>query len=78
MFETQQILALIGTSDVHATVLVESKVHEHKKTATRKVNVRPLKESSLQAVDHYLKQIDWSPVSFEDHVDNKVNVFGET
>ena len=43
----------------------------------RKVIVRPLKQSSLQAFDDYLKQIDWSPVFFEDHVDNKVKVFLE-
>ena len=52
-------------------------MHAPKKKATRKVNVRPLKESSLQAFDDYLKQIDWSPVFFEDHLDNKVNVFLE-
>ena len=73
MFESQRILAPVGSSD-HATVLVESKVHAPKKKAIRKVIVRPLKESSLQAFDDYLKQIDWSPVFFEDHVDNKVKV----
>ena len=62
MFESPRILAPVGSSD-HATVLVESKVHAPKKKAIRKVIVRPLKESSLQAFDDYLKQIDWSPVS---------------
>ena len=76
MFETPRILAPIGTSD-HATVLVESKVHAPKMKATRKVNVKPLKESSLQAFDDYLKQIDWSLVFLEDHVDSMVNVFLE-
>ena len=71
MFESPRILAPVGSSD-HATVLVESKVHAPEKKAIRKVIVRPLKESSLQAFDDYLKQIDWSPVFFEDHVDNKV------
>ena len=57
MFEPPRILAPVGSSD-HATVLVESKVHAPKKKAIRKVIVRPLKESSLQAFDDYLKQID--------------------
>ena len=73
MFESPRILAPVGSSD-HATVLVE--FHAPKKEI-RKVIVRPLKESSLQAFDDYLKQIDWSPVFFEDHVDNKVKVFLE-
>ena len=76
MFESPQILAPVGSSD-HATVLVESKVHAPKKKVIRKVIVRLLKESSLPAFDDYLKQIDWSPVLFEDHVDNKVKVFLE-
>ena len=76
MFESPRILAAVGSSD-HATVLVWSKVNAPKKKATRKVIVRPLKKSSLQAFDDYLKQIDWSPVFFEDHVDNKVKVFLE-
>ena len=76
LFETPRNMAPIGTSD-HATVFVASKVHAPKKKVTRKVNVRPLKESSLQAFDDYLKQIDWSPVFFENHVDNKVNIFLE-
>jgi hypothetical protein len=75
-FETPKILAPIATSD-HATILLDAKVHVTRKNAIRKVKVRPLKQSSLQGFEEYLKHYDWLPVLSENNVDNKVDSFLE-
>jgi hypothetical protein len=68
-FETPKIIAPIATSD-HATILLDAKVHVTRKDAIRKVKVRPLKQSSLQGFEEYLKHYDWLPVLSENNVDN--------
>ncbi len=75
-FETPKILAPIATSD-HATILLDAKVHVTRKNAIRKVKVRPLKQSSLQGFEEYLKHYDWLPVLSENNVDSKVDSFLE-
>jgi hypothetical protein len=73
-FDTPKIHAPFATSD-HATILLDAKIHVGltRKNAIRKVKVRPLKQSSLQGFEEYLKHYDWLPVLSENNVDNKVD-----
>jgi hypothetical protein len=55
------VLAPIGTSD-HCSIIWSSQEQMKHKQKSKRINVRPLKSSSLQAFEQYISEYNWSPV----------------
>ena len=74
-YQEPLVLALIGGSD-HCTIVWSSKVQLQAQVSKR-INVRPLKSSSLLTFEQLIKEHNWSGVLSFTNVNDKLNSFLE-
>ena len=75
-YQEPLVLDPIGGSD-HCTIVWSSKVQLQPQKVSKRINVRPLKSSSLLAFEQFIKEHNWSGVLSSTNVNDKVNSFLE-
>jgi hypothetical protein len=75
-YQAPLVLAPIGTSD-HCTIIRSLQEQMKHKQKSKRINVRPLKSSSLQAFEQYISEYNWSPVLNASCINDKVSKFLE-
>ena len=75
-YQDPLLLTPIGTSD-HCTIVWSSQEQTQTKRKSKRINVKPLKLSSLQAFEQYIREYNWSIVLDILCTNDKVNRFLE-
>ena len=75
-YQEPLVLAPIGGSD-HCTIVWSSKVQLQPQKVSKRINVRPLKSSSLLVFEQFIQEYYWSGVLSSTNVNDKVNSFLE-